>query len=142
MSSPSRHSSPAASVGITNHVIANQPPASKAERTANARKAFLSSFQDAAKDVDAGLQMRATTISENAQSLIKQEKDLEKLTAQMAKENAEAEKWLEKARKKLDEFADLDNLAAGLDDDLADVEAMLDIMEEKQKAGKYDKKPK
>lgn len=86
--------------------------------------------------------MRATTIHENAQSLIKQEKDLERLTAQVAKENAEAEKWLEKSRKKLDEFDDLDNLAAGLEDDLADVEAMLNIMEEKQKDGQYDKKPK
>lgn len=96
----------------------------------------------AARDLDSDLQWRATTIHENAQAVQKQEKDLQKSTKSLAKDNAEAEKWLEKSRKKMAEFEDLDGLEMGLEDDLADVEAMLDLMEEKQRKGEYDPKPK
>ena len=109
-----------------------RPQPTQAERTADARKAFLSSLGVAAKDVDVELQSRAKNIHGNAQSLTKQEKQVQEQTKDLAKQNAEMEKWLEKSNKKLAEFNDLLNFDAedeGFEDDLDDLEAMLDLME-------------
>lgn len=131
MSIVSRQSSGNASQSIAAGSTADRPQPTQAERTADARKAFISSLGVAAKEVDNDLQSRGKTIHENAQSLTKQEKQLAVETQQMAKQNQEMEKWLQKSQKKLQEFDDLMDLNTdGLEDDLDDLEAMLDGMEE------------
>lgn len=138
MSSASRHSTAEASLSAVG-TSSIRPQPSQAERTADARKAFLSSFDVAAKEVDTDLQLRAKSIHSNAQSLTKQEKQLQDETKKLAKENQEMEKWLQKSQKKLAEFNDLmdfDLDGDGLEDSLEDLEAMLDIMEAKAKPGK------
>lgn len=112
----------------------------KAERTADAAKAFDRSLKVAAKEIDADVKMRAETLHDNWPALKKQDKDLQEQTKQLAKENDDMEKWLDKSKKKLAEFDDFDAIGEGLEDELANIEAMLDIMETKQDAGKYDSK--
>lgn len=109
----------------------NQP--SQAERTADARKAFLNSLGVASSEVDAELKARAKTIYANQEAVSKQDTELQKQTKQLAKENTETEKWLSKSKQKLTEFDDWKDIGNGLEDDLDDLEAMLDLLEEQEK---------
>lgn len=140
MSSPPHHSSAAASHLATNIPSTSRQQSTKAERTADAAKAFDSSLKVAAKELDADIKVRAETLHENWPALKKQDKELQEQTKQLSKENDETEKWLDRSKKRLAEFDDLDDIGEGLEDELADIEAMLDIMETKQKAGQYDSK--
>ena len=138
MSSGSQHSSTAASHDTNNVSSVDRQQSTKAERTANAAKAFDQSLKEAARDIDADIKIRAETLHGNWPALKKQDKDLQERTKQLSKENDEAEKWLDKSKKRLAEFDDLDDIGNGLEDELANIEAMLGIMESKQSAGEYD----
>lgn len=130
MSVASRQSSGAASQSIAAGSSSDRPQPTHAERTADARKAFLSSLGVAAKEIDNDLQSRGKTIHSNAQALNKQEKQVLDDTKKLAKQNQEMEKWLQKSQKKLEEFDEVMDLNTdGLEDDLDDLEAMLDSME-------------
>jgi len=140
MSSPSHYSSAAASHNTTNTPSTSRQQSTKAERTADAAKAFDRSLKVAAKEIDADIKIRAETLHGNWPALNKQDKELQERTKQLSKENDEMEKWLDKSKKKLAELDDLDDIGEGLEDELANIEAMLGIMETKQKAGQYDSK--
>ena len=140
MSSTSHPSSAGASLSAGGTSSTSRQQRTQAEQTADARKAFLSSLGVASKEIDTDLQSRAKAIHENSAALTKQEKDLQEQTKKLAKENNDTEKWLEKSKTKLAEFDSLDDLGDGLEDGLADLEAILDVMEAKQKNGKYNSK--
>lgn len=143
LSTTSQHSSLVPTVSTTYstaHSSTHVQPfdETKVQRTADAKRAFLSTFQEAAKDIDAGMQWRATAIHEQAEELMQQEQELDQKAKQIERDNEEAEGWLRDGAKKLEEFDDLEALEAGLKDDLEDLEIMLSLMEQKQKDGKYD----
>lgn len=136
MSNTSHRSSGAPSLAspANSSTTRNQP--SQAERTADARKAFLNSLGVASSEVDAELKARAKTIYANQEVVSKQDTELQKQTKQLAKENTETEKWLSKSKQKLAEFDDWKGIGDGLEDDLDDLEAMLDLLEEQEKQNK------
>jgi len=138
MSSASHHSSAAASQNANSVFSTNRQQSTKAERTADAAKAFDRTLKVAAKEIDADVRLRAEALHENWPALKKQDKDLQEQTKQLSKENDEMEKWIDKSKKKLSEFDDMDDIGEGLEDELANIEAMLGIIETKQNAGKYD----
>ncbi|KAJ9657173.1 hypothetical protein H2198_004531 [Neophaeococcomyces mojaviensis] len=110
-----------------------RPQSSQTERTADAREAFLTSLAHASREIDADLQSRGKLIHENATALKKQDKDVQNETKKLAKENENVERWAVKSGKKIDElsgFGDIQGLE-GLEDDLGDIEAMLDMLEGK-----------
>lgn len=136
MSNASHRSSTAPSV--TSHVNVSSiahPQPTQAERTADARKAFLNSLGVASSEVDAELKSRAKTIYANEEAVSNQDLELQKQTKQLAKENGDAEKWLGKIKQKLAEFDNWAHLTEDLEDDLEDLEAMLDMMEQQDKQG-------
>jgi len=108
---------------------------SQAERTADARKAFLTSLAYASKEIDTELQSRGKMIHENATALKKQDKDVQSETKKLVKENESVEKWTTKNDKKIEELGSIEDVDAleGLDDDLNDIEAMLDLLERTDK---------
>lgn len=140
MSNTSHHSSAAPSHHASSTSPASRQQSTKAERTADAAKAFDRSLKVAAKEIDADVRLRAESLHENWPALKKQDKNLQEHTKQLSRENDETEKWIDKSKKRLTEFDDLDDIGEGLEDELANIEAMLDIMETKQKARECDPK--
>ena len=74
-------------------------------------------------------------IHENATALKKQDKDVQSETKKLVKENESVEKWTTKNDKKIEELGSIEDVDAleGLDDDLNDIEAMLDLLERTDK---------
>lgn len=136
MSNTSHLSSAAPSVTSPVTASSTRKQPNQAERTADARKVFLNSLTAASSEVDAELKTRAKTIHANQAVVSRQDAELKKQITQLAKENAETEKWLSKSKQKLAEFEDWGELGDGLEDDLNDLEAMLDILEAQGKSSK------
>lgn len=136
MSNTSHRSSAAPSVTSPVTASSTRQQPTQAERTADARKVFLNSLGVASAEVNAELQSRAKTIHANQAAVSKQDAELQRQITQSAKENAETEKWLAQSKKKLTGSESWGNLDDGLEDDLDDLEAMLDMLEEQEAQGK------
>lgn len=106
---------------------AQAPPASQAQRTAEAKAAFTASLNSVGSSLDADLQSRARNIHANSKALSKQEQGLNKEIKKLAKENDQLQKVAEKTKSDLKEFDSLQNFEAGLE---ADLERDLMLIEE------------
>lgn len=142
MSNASQRSSVAQSFSTPSGNSTARPPPTQAERAADARVAFLNSLGAASSEINAELQSRAKTIYANEEAVSKQDVELQKKTKQLAKDNAETEKWITKSKEKLTDFDDWGELGDGLEDDLDDLETMLEMLEEQERQDKANKSKK
>ena len=114
------------------------PPASHAQRTAEAKAAFTASLNSAGASLDSDLQSRARNIHANAKALSKQEVDMQKETKNLAKQNDAMQKVVDKTRNELRTFDNLGEVEAGLERDLMVIEEMLKMVEEGDDFGDDD----
>ncbi|KAL2008606.1 hypothetical protein VTN00DRAFT_6800 [Thermoascus crustaceus] len=108
-----------------------QPPPS--QRTAEARAAFTASLNSAGSNLDADLRARAANLHENAAALSKQETELKRATADLARQNDQWQKVADQAREGLKEIGDVQNWAELIERDLLIVEETLRLVESKGK---------
>lgn len=106
-----------------------QPPPS--QRTAEARAAFTASLNSVGSNLDADLRARAATLHENAAALGKQESELKRATADLARQNDQWQKVADQAREGLKEIGDVQNWAELIERDLLIVEETLRLVESK-----------
>ena len=113
---------------------AQPPPASQAQRTAEAKAAFTASLNSVGSTLDAELQSRARNIHANSKALGKQEQGVEKEIKKLSKQSDQMQKVVDKAKSDLKEFDSLQNfetdLEADLERDLKLIEETLRIVEE------------
>lgn len=110
-------------------------PATPSQRTEEAKDAFIASLNNAGTSIDAELQARAKNIHANAKALAKQDDDLRKDTKGLAKESDSLQKLLNKTKKEIQGFGDLESMMADLDADLAMIEETLRLVEEEDGDG-------
>ena len=106
-----------------------QRQVSQAQRTIEAKTAFVASLTSAGASIDTELQERAKNIHANDKALTKQEKDLRKETQKLAKQNDTMQKFVDKSNKQLASFDNLESMQADLDQDLDELEEMLKMIE-------------
>ncbi|KAJ9301937.1 transcriptional regulator family: GCN5-like 1 [Paecilomyces variotii] len=118
----------------------NNPQPSPAQRTAEARTAFTASLNSVGSNLDAELRSRAATLHSNAAALTKQETELQRATANLAKQNDQWQKVADQAREGLKEIGDVQNWAELIERDLLVVEETLRLVEDKEGGGggRYD----
>jgi GCN5-like protein 1 (GCN5L1) len=113
---------------------AQAPPASQAQRTAEAKAAFTASLNSVGSNYDADLQSRARNIHANSKALSKQEQGVDKEIKKLSKQSDQMQKVVDKAKSDLKEFDSLQNfetdLGADLERDLMLIEETLRIVEE------------
>ena len=113
---------------------AQPPPASQAQRTAEAKAAFTASLNSVGSNLDADLQSRARNIHANSTALSKQEQGVEKEIKKLSKQSDQMQKVVDKTKSDLKEFDSLQNFetdfGAGLERDLMLIEETLRIVEE------------
>lgn len=107
-----------------------QRQVSQAQRTIEAKTAFVASLTSAGASIDTELQERAKNIHANDKALTKQEKNLRKETKKLAKHNDTMQKFVDKSNKQLASFDNLEPMQADLDKDLDELEEMLRMIEE------------
>lgn len=104
----------------------NQPQDPEAvRRTLEARAAFTASLHSVGQTVSADLRARATDLHENAAAIQKQEQELARHTAELAKQNDQWDKVVDGARQGLKEIGDVQNWAEMIERDLLIVEEVL-----------------
>lgn len=117
----------------SNTTSSSHQPIPSAQRTAEARAAFVASLQAVGQSLSTDLHSRARTIHENAKALSEQEKKLAKSTKQLQKETAQLERFVEKSSKggkgPMSEFDDLEGLLGGLEGELDVLERTLGFVE-------------
>lgn len=106
-----------------------------AKRTQEAKAAFLASLNSVGSGADAGLQARASDIASNSVQLSKQQAELDKTTAALAKETAQYQKIADDARGKLKEIGDVQNWAEVIERELLVLEETMRIVEEDEGKG-------
>lgn len=97
------------------------PPPTAAEtarRTAEARAAVTASLSSVGASLDHEMRTRTADLHANAAAISKQEKELARQTAGLAKQSAEWDKLLQNGTKKLNEVGDIQNWAEMLERDL------------------------
>jgi carboxypeptidase C (cathepsin A) len=113
---------------------AQAPPASQAQRTAEAKAAFTASLNSVGSNLDADLQSRARNIHANSKALSKQEQSVDKEIKKLSKQSDQMQKVVDKTKSDLAEFNSLQNFEAGLgadwERDLMLIEETLRIAEE------------
>ena len=113
---------------------AQAPPASQAQRTAEAKAAFTASLSVVGSNFDADLQSRARNIHANSKALSKQEQGVDKEIKKLSKQSDQMQKVVDKAKSDLKEFDCLQNfetdLGVDLERDLLLIEETLRIVEE------------
>jgi hypothetical protein len=107
-------------------------PATSSQRTKEAKDAFTASLNSVGTSIDTEFQARAKNIHANAKALTKQEDSLRKETKSLAKENDSLQKLLDKTKKDMKGFDDLDDIMAQLDADMAMIEETLRIVDEEE----------
>lgn len=115
--------------------VSQMSPATPSQRTEEAKDAFIASLNNAGTSIDAELQARAKNIHANAKALAKQDDDLRKDTKGLAKESDSLQKLLNKTKKEIQGFGDLESMMADLDADLAMIEETLRLVEEEDGDG-------
>jgi chromosome segregation ATPase len=106
---------------------AQAPPASQAQRTAEAKAAFTASLNAVGSNLDADLQSRARNIHANSKALNKQEQSVDKEIKKLSKQNDQMQKAVDKAKSDLKEFENVQNFETDLE---ADLERELMLIEE------------
>jgi len=96
---------------------------------AEARAAVQASLESAGSNYDARYQRRATDLHSNASAISKQEEEIKKSTALLAKETTKWQKELDKTTKGLNEFGDLQNWAEMMERDFLVLEETLRLAE-------------
>ncbi|KAJ4507515.1 hypothetical protein HRR83_004093 [Exophiala dermatitidis] len=114
---------------------------SPALRTAEAKDAFKAALNSVGASIDTELQSRAKIMHSNAEALTRQEDQLRKDTKALAAENDAMQKLLDKTRKEVQDFGEVDPLLADLDADLALIEQTLDLAEESDAEGMHEDQP-
>jgi len=108
------------------------PTDSESERrTAEARAAVTASLASIGGSVDNEMRTRAADLHSNAEAITKQEKELAKQTAALAKQGTEWQKLAETSTKKLNEIGDIQNWAEMIERDLLVLEETLRLVEGK-----------
>jgi hypothetical protein len=103
----------------------------EARRVAEARAAVTASLNSVGASADAEMRYRAKDLHSNATAISKQEKELSKQTAMLAKESAKWQKLADTSTKKLNEIGDLQNWAEMIERDLLVVEETLRLVDGK-----------
>lgn len=94
-----------------------------------ARAAVIASLESAGSNYDNRMQRRAADLHANAGAISKQETQVKKNTAALAKESAKWQKELDKTTKGLKEFGDLQNFAEMMERDFLVLEETLRLVE-------------
>jgi uncharacterized protein GlcG (DUF336 family) len=89
-----------------------------ARRTAEARAAVTASLLSVGSTLDAEMRTRTADLHSNSAAISKQEKELAKATASLARDTKEWEKLLQGGTKKVKEVGDIQNWAEMLERDL------------------------
>ena len=118
-----------ASTQLSTNPQSQRPPASQAQRTAEAKQAFNSHLSSVGASLDSEFQARATNIHQNAKALDKQETNLQKETVKLRKQGDEMQKLVEKTTRDLHAVGDLDTLQSDLDRELSILEDMMRTVE-------------
>ena len=105
------------------------PPASPAQRTAEAKAAFTAALKSEGSKLDADLQLRAKDIHKGATTLAKQDSDVQKEIQKLSKQNDAMQKVVDKTRNEMKAYDDLPDIMADLERDLMIVEETLRIAE-------------
>jgi len=120
------------------------PPASQAQRTAEAKKAFTASLNSVGSSLDTDLQSRARNIHSNSKALDKQEKDVAKEIKKLSKQSDAMQKVVDKTKRDLREFdfhSFETSIGADLERDLMLIEETLRVVEEDERGGGADQEP-
>jgi hypothetical protein len=94
----------------------------------------MSSPSSIGASVDNELRTRTADLHANAEAISKQEKELAKQTAALAKESAQWEKLLNGGTKKLNEVGDIQNWAEMIERDLLVLEETMRMVDGKKEA--------
>lgn len=121
----------AASAAASSTAVASDSSRAQAE----ARAAVLASLESAGSSYDAQYQRRATDLHSNAAAIAKQEAEVKKQTAALAKERLVWHKELDKATKGLNEFGDQQNWAEMMERDFLVLEETLRLAEGGEEVG-------
>jgi len=100
-------------------------------RTAEARAAVAASLASVGSSVDSEMRTRAADLHANSEAITKQEKEVMKQTAALAKQTTEWQKLAETSTKKLNEIGDIQNWAEMMERDLLVLEETLRLAEGK-----------
>lgn len=98
-------------------------------RTAEARAAVTATLSSVGSAYDTDLQRRAADLHANSKAIEKQERELIKQTAGLAKQSAQWEKIIGKSTKQLNEIGDVQNWAEVMERDLLRIEETLRLVE-------------
>jgi chromosome segregation ATPase len=100
-------------------------------RTAEARAAVTASLTAVGGSVDTEIRTRAADLHANSEAIKKQEKEVAKQTAALAKQSAQWQKLADTSTKKLNEIGDIQNWAEMIERDLLVLEETLRLAEGK-----------
>lgn len=103
-----------------------------ARRTAEARAAVTASLASVGASVDNDLRTRTADLHANAEAISKQEKELAKQTAALARESEKWQKLLDGGTKKLNEVGDIQNWAEMIERDLLVLEETVRLVDGKK----------
>jgi chromosome segregation ATPase len=101
------------------------------QRTAEARAAVAASLAVVGSSVDSEMRTRAKDLHANAEAIEKQEKELAKATAALAKQSAQWQKLADTSTKKLNEIGDIQNWAEMIERDLLVLEETVRLVDGK-----------
>ena len=104
--------------------------ASSAQRTAEARTAFLAALNSVGSQGDAELQARAKDIHSSSAAIANQEAEVAKQTDFLAKQTAQYQQIADESRGKLKEIGDVQNWAEMIERDLLVLEETMRIADE------------
>lgn len=104
----------------------SQPP-SQSQRTTEAKQAFVAQLESEGAKLDSDLQARAKIIHSNAESLKKQDTNVQKETKELKKEGDVTEKGLKKIEQK---SSGLSKETDSFEDEIARIEAELDTLDD------------
>ncbi|MCJ1232674.1 hypothetical protein MMC14_000627 [Varicellaria rhodocarpa] len=102
------------------------------QRTVEARAAFTASLNSVGSQLDSELQSRVKDIHANSAVIAKQETEVAKQTALLAKQSARYQQIADESREKLKEIGDVQNWAELIERDLLVLEETMRIVEEEQ----------
>lgn len=100
-----------------------------ARRTAEARAAVTASLAAVGSSVDNEMRTRAADLHANAEAIEKQEKEVAKQTAALAKQSGQWQKLADSSTKKLNEIGDIQNWAEMIERDLLVLEETLRMVD-------------
>ena len=105
---------------------------SQDQRTAEARAAFTATLNSVGSQLDSELQSRVKDIHANSAVIAKQETEVAKQTALLAKQSAQYQQIADESREKLKEIGDVQNWAELIERDLLVLEETMRIVEEEE----------